>query len=257
MSIPAGVVLDVDGTLVDSEQEGHRVAFNKAFERAGLPYRWDRRVYRDLLRIAGGRARVRHYLVSTGLPVAEADDVAAALHRDKTRHFLDLVEAGGVPLRPGVSRFVGDLQAAGLALYVATTGSRSWVEPLLRGHFGDDTFASVLTGTEIHELKPAPDVYLALLERTGREPSDLVAVEDSLNGLRAAHGGGLPCVVVLNEESHGNFSAAELVVTGFGPGAGYVSGPAGPEAVRNGYVEVGTLAAAARARAPRTTGGRG
>jgi HAD superfamily hydrolase (TIGR01509 family) len=249
MSTPAGVVLDVDGTLVDSEQEGHRVAFNTAFERAGLPYRWDRAVYRELLRIPGGQPRVRHYLVAAGVPEAEAEVQASALHQNKTRHFLDRVLDGGVPLRPGARRFVDDLRAAGLPLYVATAGSRTWVEPLLRGHFDDDTFALVLTGSEVPELKPAPDIYRAVLDRTGLAARDLVAVEDSLNGLRAAHGAGLPCLVVLNEESEGDFSAAELVTTGFGPGAGYVSGLAGPEAVHGGWIGVGTLAAVARAGA--------
>ena len=250
MSSPAGVVFDVDGTLVDSEQEGHRVAFNQAFEEAGLPYSWDRRVYRELLRVAGGRERIQHFLLTEGMAPREAASTAADLHREKTRLFRELVLAGRVPLRAGVRRLVDELVDTGTPLYVATTGSRPWVEPLLRGHFGDDTFDLVLTGSEIPDLKPAPDVYLAVLEQTGHSARDLVAVEDSHNGLRAAHGAGLATLVVLNEESHGDFSAAELVVSGFGPGAEYVSGPAGPQAVADGFVRAGTLAAVARARGP-------
>jgi len=248
MSVPAGVVFDVDGTLVDSEQEGHRVAFNKAFEEAGLPYRWDRAHYRELLHVAGGRERIRHFLAGEGRAEPEAAETAVELHREKTRLFRELVIAGGVPLRAGVRRLVDELLDAGIPLYVATTGSRPWVEPLLRGHFGDGTFDLVLTGTEVPDLKPSPDVYLALLEQTGRAASDLVAIEDSHNGLRAAHGAGIPTLMVLNEESHGDFSSAELVVDGFGPDARYVSGPAGPQALVDGYIRVDTLSAVARAR---------
>jgi HAD superfamily hydrolase (TIGR01509 family) len=243
MSNPAGVVFDVDGTLADSEQEGHRVAFNQAFQQAGLPYLWDRARYSELLRVAGGRERIEHFLVGEGASRPEAAEQAAALHRDKTRIFRDLVLAGGVPLRAGARRLVDDLRAAGLTLYVATTGSRRWVEPLLQGHFRDDTFALILTGTEVPTLKPAPDVYRAVLERGGHRPGDLVAIEDSHNGLRAAQGAGIATLVVLNDDSHGDFSSAELVVTGFGPGAQYVSGAAGADALVDGIVSVGTLAA--------------
>ncbi len=249
MSAPAGVVFDVDGTLVDSEQQGHRVAFNQAFEEAGLRYHWDPPVYRALLRVAGGRERIQHFLLADGVGAQEAAALAAELHGEKTRLFRELVLAGGVPLRTGVRRLVDELLAAGVPLYVATTGSRPWVEPLLRRHFGDDTFELILTGTEVPDLKPSPAVYLAVLEQTGRPARELVAVEDSSNGLRAAHGAGIATLVVLNDESDGDFSAAELVVSGFGPGADYVSGPAGPGALVGGLVRPGTLAAVVRARA--------
>lgn len=61
-----GVVFDVDGTLVDSERDGHRVAFNLAFEEAGLDYRWDVDTYGRLLGITGGRRRLERFLREDG-----------------------------------------------------------------------------------------------------------------------------------------------------------------------------------------------
>ena len=69
MSLRA-VIFDVDGTLVDSERHGHRVAFNLAFEEFGLPYRWGEEEYGELLRTTGGRRRIDGYLRSKGVDEA-------------------------------------------------------------------------------------------------------------------------------------------------------------------------------------------
>lgn len=246
MSPLRAVIFDVDGTLVDSEQEGHRVAFNQAFEQLRLPDRWTRDQYRDLLKVAGGRQRLVHHLLSQGRDEDHAEHLATRLHQEKTRIFRELVGAGRVPLRPGVGRLVEDLRSAGVRLFVATTGSREWVAPLLEGHFGGDVFEHVVTGSEVPVLKPAPDVYLRVLELSGCEAPEVVAVEDSLNGLRAAHAAGIACLVVRNAESRGDFTDAELVCDGFGPEARYLSGAAGPAAVAGGCVGVETLRAVAR-----------
>ncbi len=239
MSRPAGVVFDVDGTLAESEQRGHRVAFNRAFEEAGLPDRWEEQRYRELLRVAGGRQRLAHYFVGEGRDGQDADRLAAELHPEKTRLFQEMVRGGEVPLRAGAKDLVARLGDAGMRLFVATTGTRAWVDALLTAHFSDGTFEQVVTGTEVPDLKPSPAVYERVVELAGTD--DLVAVEDSANGLMAAHAAGLACLVVLNGESHGDFSPAELVLDGFGPAAGYVSGAAGPGAVVDGVVDLGTF----------------
>ena len=56
-----GLIFDVDGTLADTE-ETHRVAFNAAFQKPGLDWQWDRKLYRDLLLVTGGKERLRHYV---------------------------------------------------------------------------------------------------------------------------------------------------------------------------------------------------
>ena len=61
------VILDLDGTLVDSERYGHRVAFNMAFEGRGLPDRWEEDYYGELLKITGGKERLRRHLRERGV----------------------------------------------------------------------------------------------------------------------------------------------------------------------------------------------
>lgn len=193
------VIFDVDGTLADTERDGHRVAFNEAFKAAGLSYQWSVPEYGDLLTTTGGRQRIERYLQSKGHPLSEATVLAAELHRDKTRRFTALIRTGTMEARPGVVNLIRELRAEGVATAVATTGTGDWVLPLLDILFGLDAFDVVVTGSDITDLKPDPAVYLEALARLSLPPANAVAVEDSANGVHAAVAAGLTCVAVVNE----------------------------------------------------------
>ena len=214
---PEAVVFDLDGTLVDSERHGHRVAFNLAFEALDLPYRWDEDEYGELLRITGGQNRLHGYLRDQGMPDDERDDLVARLHRRKTEILSELVEEGRVEVRPGVSRLLEELGGAGCRLAVATTGSRGWVEGMLRQLLEGVEFEAVVTGDEVENRKPDPEAFTEVLDRLGVTAADAVVIEDSAEGLDASVAAGLACVVVVNgyTEDH-DLDAAELVLDGFG-----------------------------------------
>ena len=85
------VFWDVDGTLADTEMDGHRPAFNAAFEELGLPISWEPELYSELLSIPGGLRRVQEYLSRCDLPVEEQ---LLALRDIKRRHYLERVQQG-------------------------------------------------------------------------------------------------------------------------------------------------------------------
>lgn len=207
------VVFDVDGTLVDSERDGHRVAFNAAFEEAGLPDRWDVTTYGRLLAITGGARRLASWFESSGRTPDEARRLAEKLHARKTELMRDLIEDGRVQARPGVHRLLGELEAAAIPVHVATTGTRAWVEPLLDRVFGP-RFQIVVTGTEVSDLKPSPAAYLEVLRRTGTTAGAAVAVEDSANGVNAAVAAGLRCVAAYNSYTRDDDLSGATLVTG-------------------------------------------
>jgi HAD superfamily hydrolase (TIGR01509 family) len=224
------VVFDVDGTLVDSEQEGHRVAFNWAFGELGLGYSWDRGTYRRLLDIPGGVPRLRHYLESVGVEEGPAEALASRLHVLKTARLHQMIGEGLLPLRPGVADLLDDLRQAGVRLAVATTGSRRWVEPLL-AKLCPGVFEVIVTGSDVDAIKPDPACYHVALAKLDQEPAEVLAVEDSPPGCAAALRAGLACLVVTNDDTavsdggaaaDGGVAAAErfpgaaLVVSGFG-----------------------------------------
>lgn len=206
------VSFDVDGTLVDTERDGHRVAFNRAFEDAGLDDHWDAVAYGRLLAVAGGRQRIEAHLVGRGVAVPEARRLARHLHALKTQHFVDMVYGGLIRPRAGVTALLGALEARGAALHVVTTGSREWVGPLLDGLFGRGRFDVVVTGEEVTRLKPHPEAYRVLLSRVRLRPEEVMAVEDSAIGLRAATAAGLDCVLVTNHYTAGQDGSGALVV---------------------------------------------
>lgn len=205
MSTLQALIFDVDGTLADTERDGHRPAFNAAFAQHGLDWHWNEALYGELLAITGGKERIRHYAERDAPEVAARADFDALikqLHAAKTAHYVRLVEQGGLPLRPGVARLIADARRSGLRLAIATTTSPENVSALLDASLAPgsaDWFEVIGAGDIVPHKKPAPDIYAWVLERLGLPAETCLAIEDSANGLRAARAAGLRCLVTPND----------------------------------------------------------
>jgi HAD superfamily hydrolase (TIGR01509 family) len=225
--VVTAVIFDCDGVLADTERDGHRPAFNQTFQEFGLPVDWSEEMYAAKLQIAGGKERMASELTpdfvrANGLP-DDADGQAAELakwHERKTQIYTDMVAAGRLPTRPGIRRVIIAAQDAGWTLGVASTSASPSVHAILQQAIGPDRaarFDVVLAGDIVASKKPAPDIYLLALKRLGVPAEQTLVVEDSRNGLLAAHGAGLRCVMTVNgytEEEDSN--EAILVVTSLG-----------------------------------------
>lgn len=194
------LIFDCDGVLVDTERDGHRVAFNQAFEKAGLDVEWDVELYGELLRVAGGKERMRHYFDSQGWPETAADDkdaFLAEMHKTKTAIFADLISTGQLPLRAGVLRLVDEAIAAGVRLGVCTTSNPRSIDAVLdlMGPERKRRFEFVLAGDIVSRKKPDPEIYDLAKQELGLPATECIVVEDSRNGLLAAIGAGFPCFI--------------------------------------------------------------
>ena len=216
------LLFDVDGTLADTE-EVHRQAYNAAFKAAGLDWVWSAERYHRLLSVCGGRERIRHYLQQQGLLSAlpsDPDAYIAGLHAEKTSIYVDMLTTGRVPLRPGVERLIRETRKNGLRLAIVTTTTPANVSALFEHSFGeheDDWFEVVAAGSIVPRKKPAPDIYKHVLEKMGLPAAACLAIEDSVNGLRAARAAGVNVLITVNRYTQGqDFPDAAVVLDHLG-----------------------------------------
>ena len=223
------LIFDVDGTLADTERDGHRVAFNAAFREYGLDWDWDVALYGKLLAVTGGKERMRFYVDQFRpdyVKPAGFDNLVVELHQAKTRHYTRMLAEGGIPLRPGVRRLLAEARAAGLTLAVATTTTPENVTALLQHSLakdGADWFAVIAAGDIVPAKKPAPDIYVWALEQLGLAAEECLAFEDSENGIKSSLGADIRTIVTVNDYTlEHEFKGAMAVLSDLGePGHPY------------------------------------
>lgn len=216
MTIKA-IIFDVDGTLADTE-DAHRIAFNKAFADNNLPWNWDVALYDKLLKVTGGKERIKYFVSDflTGYDKPEDfEDFVKHLHKVKTAHYTAMLADGHIPLRPGVKQLIDEARNAGILLAIATTTSPENVSALLEVGLGKDwasRFASVGCGDIVPLKKPAPDIYNWVLDQLRLAPQDCIALEDSYNGLRASLAAGIDTYITVNHYTRNqDFTGAAAV----------------------------------------------
>ncbi len=215
------IFFDQDGVIIDTERDGHRVAFNQTFKEFGYDFEWSVEKYHELLQISGGKERMRHYLHTDGFgaevqPEAE-DDLIKAMHKKKTQTFIELIESGKLPLRPGVKRLMQEALDAGLRLVICTTSNERAAQAVAYNILKDITFEFVLAGDIVSKKKPDPEIYNLALEKTGLKPDECMVVEDSRNGVLAAKAARLNIIATTNVYTEKeDLSDANLIVTCLG-----------------------------------------
>ena len=217
------MIFDVDGTLADTERDGHRLAFNATFKEFGLDWHWDVALYGKLLEITGGKERMRHYVENFQpdyqKPV-DFDDLIIQLHKAKTKHYTALLSEGGIPMRPGVKRLLNEAKEAGIRLAIATTTTPENVSALLEHSLepnSESWFEVIGAGDIVPAKKPAPDIYHWVLEKMQLAPEACIAFEDSGKGIKASRGAGLKTLVTVNDYTRDhNFDNALAVLSDLG-----------------------------------------
>ena len=223
MATLKALIFDVDGTIADTERDGHLAAFNMAFKEAGLGWDWSSELYGKLLAVTGGKERMRYYLDEFRKEQPDVEDLEAYiahLHARKTHYYVSLLNEGGIPLRPGIERLFAEAREQGIRLAISTTTTVDNVTALLKNTLGShaaDWFEVIAAGDVVAKKKPAPDIYQYALEKLNLPAENCVAFEDSENGIRSAAGAGLHSIIAINDYTKDHqFDGALIVVDHLG-----------------------------------------
>jgi len=216
------LLLDCDGVLAETERDGHREAFNRAFAEHGLDIEWSMGLYGELLQVAGGKERMRAWFERAGWPegATDRDAFVRRLHETKTRHFMSIVESGRLRERSGVRRIVDEAFASGIRVAICSTSDERSVRAVTRSVLGADRagrLAGIFAGEVVSRKKPWPDIYQHAARELGLAPEDCLVIEDSGIGLRAALAAGMPCVITTSAYTmDDDFTGASLVLPELG-----------------------------------------
>jgi HAD superfamily hydrolase (TIGR01509 family) len=215
------IIFDQDGVIIETERDGHRVAFNKTFKEFGFEFEWDEDYYHKLLQIAGGKERMRHHLHTQGFGIEvkpeEEDDLIKTMHKRKTEIFIKLIKEGALPLRPGIKRIMKEAINSDLKVGICTTSNERAAFAVAYEILKDIKFDFVLAGDVVKKKKPDPEIYLLALKNGHLEPKECVVIEDSHNGLLAAKAAGMNVVVTTNHYTEKeDLKEADIIVTCLG-----------------------------------------
>jgi HAD superfamily hydrolase (TIGR01509 family) len=211
------LIFDCDGVLADTERYGHLPAFNATFAQFGLPIRWTEEEYGEKLKIGGGKERMVSLFDDPAFAAAHKKDEIAAWHQTKSAIFQKLVAE--LPPRPGIARIIGGALDQGWTVAVASTSAEASVRAVLQRAVGPDIAARVpvFAGDIVPAKKPDPAIYQLTVDQLRLDKADTLVIEDSRNGLLAATGAGLRCLVTVNGYTKDeDFTEAALVVSGLG-----------------------------------------
>jgi HAD superfamily hydrolase (TIGR01509 family) len=216
MSQLKAVMFGATGAVAETA-DLQRQAFNAAFKQAGLDWKWSAIAYKDLLKTAGGAARIRAFRDSDPSRSDVSDKMVDELQAAKDAAFVDLMTRTKLSPRPGVKELMDACIGADVKLAWCTSSSPSVVKAIkqsLAKQLPLKQVESTVTSDRIQAAKPSPDSYLQGLKDLGLTAAEVVTIEDTPAGVEAAKAAGIVTLATPGDTTAGqDFSAADRLAT--------------------------------------------
>lgn len=184
---PLAVIFDMDGLMLDTETLAREAWFNTMHE-FGIDL--TDAVYLQVLGTTGARTReIFQEAYGADIPID-------AMYARKQQLIDEAIAQGRIAAKPGLLALLDWLDAHGIPKAVGSSTYREWVLKKLTAAGIAQRFEVIVGGDEVQHGKPAPDIFLRCAEIMGVQPANCVVLEDSDNGVRAAHAAGMRCIIV-------------------------------------------------------------
>ena len=195
MTYLEGVYWDLDGTIANTELEGHLPAFNLAFNDFGIDWNWDPNEYIQLLRVNGGKNRIAFYSKSNNEKIS--DDLIIKIHEKKQFHYLEFIKNNCIQFKTGVYRLINELHRKKVRQFIVTSSSRRQVDLIVENLFsGFNPFEFIIASEDVELMKPNPFPYLKAVQLSGIKKNNSIVFEDSNPGLKSSLAAKLPTILV-------------------------------------------------------------
>tara|TARA_B100000700_G_C14993807_1_gene832704 strand:+ start:1049 stop:1798 length:750 start_codon:yes stop_codon:yes gene_type:complete len=235
------VFWDVDGTLADTEMNGHRKAFNQAFKIFNLDWVWDKKLYKSLLKISGGHNRIKHY--SNSINYDLNDTKLRDIQSTKQYCYNKILKEENIPLRIGVKRLLKELFENKIQQWIVTTSGISAVNSLFQSSLKEEInyFSGFITSEDVKKYKPDPSAYLLAVTKSKIQKDNIIVIEDSIIGLKSAVNAKLSCLITVspwNTINKDQYKYSKALVNSLGDKENRISNYINDQQPSSGYIDL-------------------
>ncbi len=188
-----GIIFDMDGVLVDSEPL-HKEVEQQMLKELGVDLPHDEHV-----KFAG--VGLQFWNVIKKRYGYNRDVTAEWLHAEKSRRYFEALTTHPIIPIKGVVEVVAELKKRNIPVAVASSSSSVLIQKVLKAIGINEDISIAVSGEDVPNNKPFPDIFLRTAELLHLDPSDCVVVEDSVNGVQAAKAAGMACIAFFNPNS--------------------------------------------------------
>jgi beta-phosphoglucomutase family hydrolase len=199
-----GVIFDMDGTLIAST-EADFLAWKRTFADNGKDLTYE--TYFPLLGMKSAD------VISKELKL-QGEEVDKAL-ADKLIYFEDIITTSGIDPIPFAEELLKTVKKLPVKMALATSSRRMKMQMVMKKLNFLHYFEQIVTGEEVYNSKPAPDIFIRAAEKLELNPEECIVIEDASTGVSAAKSAGMRCIAITTTHARAQLQHADLVVDSF------------------------------------------